>query len=205
MSTVNSAIAGADPSGSSAPPFFVSTGTTAATIAVNSAVTVSNTSPPYTAAEATAAASLGGGTADQSYDAFVSQVGGDVQSAQNAQQTAQSVLTAVSNQRQSVDGVSLDEEMTNLITYQQAYQASARVMNAIDATLNTLITQVGAASDDRPHHQPDDGADDAGQRSPRSMDQVETHPAGALVGQEDQPALRRSVRHEPDAGDATAS
>jgi flagellar hook-associated protein 1 FlgK len=66
-----------------------------------------------------------------------------VQSAQNAQQTAQSVLTAVSNQRQSVDGVSLDEEMTNLITYQQAYQASARVMNAIDATLNTLITQVG--------------------------------------------------------------
>jgi flagellar hook-associated protein 1 FlgK len=53
------------------------------------------------------------------------------------------VLSAVSNQRQSVDGVSLDEEMTNLVAYQQAYQAAARVMNAIEATLNTLINQVG--------------------------------------------------------------
>ena len=67
-----------------------------------------------------------------------------MQSTQNAQQTAQSLLTAISNQRQSVSGVSLDEEMTNLITYQQAYQASARVMNAINETLNTLINQVGA-------------------------------------------------------------
>ena len=56
----------------------------------------------------------------------------------------QSLLSAISNQRQSVSGVSLDEEMTNLITYQQAYQASARVMNAINETLNTLINQVGA-------------------------------------------------------------
>jgi flagellar hook-associated protein 1 FlgK len=43
-----------------------------------------------------------------------------------------------------VSGVSLDEEMTKLITYHQAYQASARVMNAINETLNTLINQVGA-------------------------------------------------------------
>ena len=42
-----------------------------------------------------------------------------------------------------MSGVSLDEEMTNLIQYQQAYQASARVMNAIDQTLSTLINQVG--------------------------------------------------------------
>ena len=34
--------------------------------------------------------------------------------------------------------------MTNLITFQRAYQASARVMNAIDTTLDTLINQVGA-------------------------------------------------------------
>jgi flagellar hook-associated protein 1 FlgK len=143
VSTVNGAIAGADPQGASAPPFFVASGTTAASIAVNPAVVPSLSSPPYTAAEAGAAAGLAGGAADQSYGAFVSRVGGDVQAAQNAQQTAQSVQSAVSNQRQSVDGVSLDEEMTNLVTYQQAYQASARVMNAIQTTLNTLITQVG--------------------------------------------------------------
>jgi flagellar hook-associated protein 1 FlgK len=66
-----------------------------------------------------------------------------VQSTQSAQQTSQSLLSAIDNQRQSNTGVSLDEEMTNLITYQQAYQASARVMDAINQTLNTLITQVG--------------------------------------------------------------
>jgi flagellar hook-associated protein 1 FlgK len=138
--TVNAAIAGADASGSTAPAFF--TGTTAATIAVNPSLSSAN--PPYTAAEAGAAANLTGGPADQAYNAFVTQIGSDVQSAQNAQQTSQSLLSAIGNQRQSVSGVSLDEEMTNLITYQQAYQASARVMNAINETLNTLINQVGA-------------------------------------------------------------
>lgn len=142
VTSVNNAIATADPSGATAPPFFTTTGTTATTIAVNPSL--SSASSPYTAAEAQAAEALRGGSADQSYNALVTQIGSDVQSTQNAQQTAQSLLTAISNQRQSVSGVSLDEEMTNLITYQQAYQASARVMNAIDTTLNTLITQVGA-------------------------------------------------------------
>jgi flagellar hook-associated protein 1 FlgK len=137
--TVNSAISGADSSGSTAPAFF--TGTTAATIAVNSSLSSSN--PPYTAAEAEAASNLTGGPADQAYNAFVTGIGSDVSSAQSAQQTSQSLLSAVSNQRQSVSGVSLDEEMTNLIQYQQAYQASARVMNAIDETLSTLIQTVG--------------------------------------------------------------
>jgi flagellar hook-associated protein 1 len=144
VSTVNGAISGADAQGASAPPFFTASGTTAATIAVNPSVALSGTNPPYTAAEASAAAAQSGGAADQAYNAYVSGVGGDVQAAQNGQQTAQSLLSAISNQRQSVDGVSLDEEMTNLVTYQQAYQASARAMNAMDSALNTLITTVGA-------------------------------------------------------------
>jgi flagellar hook-associated protein 1 FlgK len=143
VTSVNSAIAGADPSGATAPPFFNPTGTTAATIAVNSSLSSSN--PPYTAAEAGAVSKLTGGAADQAYNAFVTQIGSDVQAANSAQQTSQSLLSAISNQRQSIAGVSLDEEMTNLIQYQQAYQASARVMNAINETLNTLINQVGAS------------------------------------------------------------
>ena len=85
-----------------------------------------------------------GGVVRLAYAAFVAQVGSGVQAAQSTQGTQQAVLTAVSNQRQSVSGVSLDEEMTNLIQYQQAYQASARVMNAINSTLDTLINSVGA-------------------------------------------------------------
>jgi flagellar hook-associated protein 1 len=141
VTAVNGAISGADASGATAPPFFDPTGTTAAAIAVNSSLSTSN--PPYTAAEAGAVSKLTGGPADQAYNAFVTQIGSDVQAANSAQQTSQSLLSAINNQRQSISGVSLDEEMTNLIQYQQAYQASARVMNAIDETLSTLIQTVG--------------------------------------------------------------
>ncbi len=141
VTAVNGAISGADAAGATAPAFFDPTGTTAATIAVNSSL--SSSSPPYTAAEAGAVSKLTGGAADQAYNAFVTQIGSDVSAANSAQQTSQSLLSAINNQRQSISGVSLDEEMTNLIQYQQAYQASARVMNAIDETLSTLIQTVG--------------------------------------------------------------
>jgi flagellar hook-associated protein 1 len=143
VTTVNNAIATADPSGATATPFFDPSGTTAATIAVNPSLTSNGTTPPYTAAEATAAAALTGGSAQQAYNAFVTGVGSDVQSAQNAQQTSNSLLTAIGNQRQSISGVSLDEEMTNLIQYQQAYQASARVMSTINDTFTSLLNMLG--------------------------------------------------------------
>jgi flagellar hook-associated protein 1 len=142
VTTVNGAISSADSQGATAPPFFDPSGTTAATIAVNPSL--SGTSTPYTAAEASAVNALSGGSAEQSYQAFVTQVGGDVQSAQNSQSTSQSLLTAIGNQRQSVSGVSLDEEMTNLIQFQQAYQASARVMSTIDTTISSLLSMVAA-------------------------------------------------------------
>ncbi len=126
-------------------PFF--SGTSAATIAVSATAASLQTSSSSTSGAdlAQGIANLSGGTADQAYAAFVARVGDGVQSAENTQTTAQAVLAAVSNQRQSVSGVSLDEEMTNLIQYQQAYQASARVMNAINSTLSTLMSAVSGA------------------------------------------------------------
>ena len=125
-------------------PFF--SGTTASTIGVSATASSIQTSSSNTSGAdlAQAIGNLSGGAADQSYAAFVGQVGDGVQAATSTQATAQAVLNAVSNQRQSVSGVSLDEEMTNLIQFQQAYQASARVMNAINTTLDTLINSVGA-------------------------------------------------------------
>ncbi len=124
-------------------PFF--TGTSAGTIAVSATASTVQTSSSSTSGAdlATAIGNLTNGAPDQAYASFVGQVGSGVQAAQTSQSTQQAVLTAVSNQRQSVSGVSLDEEMTNLIQYQQAYQASARVMNAINSTLDTLINTVG--------------------------------------------------------------
>lgn len=46
-------------------------------------------------------------------------------------------------QRASVSGVSIDEEMTKMIQYQQSYNAAARVMTAVDEMLDILINRVG--------------------------------------------------------------
>ena len=92
---------------------------------------------------ALAIAGLRGAGADQRYAALVAQVGAGVQGAAADQANSQAVLSAVSSQRQSVSGVSLDEEMTNLITFQRGYQASARALNVMNEVLDTLINQSG--------------------------------------------------------------
>jgi flagellar hook-associated protein 1 FlgK len=53
------------------------------------------------------------------------------------------LTTAAENQRLSVAGVSLDEEMTNLIRYQHAYNGAARVITAMDDALDRLINGTG--------------------------------------------------------------
>jgi flagellar hook-associated protein 1 FlgK len=93
---------------------------------------------------ALALAGLNGQGADQSYSGFVSQVGSDVQSIQSTHKTGQSLLSAIDGQRQSTSGVSLDEEMTHLITFQRAYQASARVMSVMDSVIGSLLSAVAA-------------------------------------------------------------
>ena len=52
-------------------------------------------------------------------------------------------VTAVSNQRQQVMGVSSDEELTKMIRYQNAYNASSRFINVINEMLEHLVTHVG--------------------------------------------------------------
>jgi flagellar hook-associated protein 1 FlgK len=127
-------------------PIF--SGATAATIAV--AVTPAKIQTSSTVASggndiAQAIAALRGGAADRSYAGLVAQVGSDVHSAQDNQSTGQAVVSAIENQRQSVSGVSLDEEMTNLISFQRGYESSARTLTAMDEMLNTLINHTGQA------------------------------------------------------------
>ena len=49
----------------------------------------------------------------------------------------------IHNARQSVEGVSLDEEMANMIKFQHAYDAAARVITAVDQALDTVINGMG--------------------------------------------------------------
>lgn len=94
---------------------------------------------------ALAIAGLRGGEAEQLYSAFVTGVGSDVQTANANVANAEAMLSAVSSQQQSVSGVSLDEEMTNMMTFQRGYEASARVMTVMDSLLETLIEHTGTA------------------------------------------------------------
>jgi flagellar hook-associated protein 1 len=127
-----------------ATPFFA--GTTAATLKVAVAPAQVQTSSTGTAGGndvALAISGLRGGAADQDYSALVEQVGSDVQSAKGDETNLQTTVNAIANQRQSVSGVSLDEEMTNLISFQRGYQASARTLTTMDAMLETLIEHTG--------------------------------------------------------------
>ena len=80
---------------------------------------------------------------DQAYRAFVAQIGSQVREANRQEGNSQVLADAVENRRQSVSGVSLDEEMANLVRFQRSYQASSRAMSTLDEMLDVLINRTG--------------------------------------------------------------
>ncbi len=62
---------------------------------------------------------------------------------QNALKTNVTVLNGIQNSRDSVSGVSLDEEASNMMMYVSAYSAASRLMTTLDEALNTLINGTG--------------------------------------------------------------
>ncbi|MCL6633997.1 MAG: flagellar hook-associated protein FlgK [Alicyclobacillus herbarius] len=89
-----------------------------------------------------AAMPLKQGTLDAFLQAVVGQLGVQGQQANQEVSTQQALVQQIDMQRQSVSGVSIDEEMSNLIQYQQSYNASAKVISVINDMLNTLMQNV---------------------------------------------------------------
>ena len=56
----------------------------------------------------------------------------------------QALLSSATSQQQSVSGVNLDEEAMNLMKYQQAYQASAKVMQTANSLFSSLLSIAGS-------------------------------------------------------------
>jgi flagellar hook-associated protein 1 FlgK len=147
--TVNSAQAsGYDLSGQPGAAMF--TGTTAATI------TMSLTSPAGIAASSTPGGNLDGSHAialsqagtsatgpDAVYQTLVGDLGAASGLAQQRQTTQDAITASVDSLRDSASGVSYDEEVTNMISHQQAFQASSRVLTTLDDMLDTLINHTG--------------------------------------------------------------
>jgi flagellar hook-associated protein 1 FlgK len=82
-------------------------------------------------------------TIDDYWRSIAANVGVQSQVAQRMVNNQEVLLGQLEEKRQSVSGVSLDEEMTNMIKYQQGYNAAARFITTIDEALNTIINGMG--------------------------------------------------------------
>ncbi len=86
-----------------------------------------------------AQASLGSITFGQRYSAAVGGIGSSLQSVSQNLADQKTVTNLLTQQRSSVSGVSMDEELSDLTRYQKAYEASARVMSTVATMLDTVI------------------------------------------------------------------
>ena len=84
----------------------------------------------------------GSGTFNQLYGSLVAQVGSQSKDAQDSASLQDSVLLQVQNQRDSVSGVSLDEEAVNLMKYQRAFESASRVVRVIDELTQDVLNMV---------------------------------------------------------------
>jgi len=76
------------------------------------------------------------------YNSLVSTIGSDKTLSDQNSAANKLVVDQLTNQKASVTGVSLDEEMTNVIKFQRSYDASAKLIKVADEMLQTLIEMV---------------------------------------------------------------
>ncbi|MFO7985609.1 MAG: flagellar hook-associated protein FlgK [Desulfatiglandaceae bacterium] len=81
-------------------------------------------------------------TFDDFYNGVVSGVGVDVQQAYSSYSHQEAMVNYLDDYREAVSGVSLDEEMVNMLQFEAAYQAAARTISSVDKMLETLMTIV---------------------------------------------------------------
>jgi flagellar hook-associated protein 1 FlgK len=79
-------------------------------------------------------------TMDEYYNSMVGQVGIHARRSQSAQVAQSDVVKQLGNIRESISGVSLDEETTKLIEYQKAFDASARLIKTADEMFDTVLS-----------------------------------------------------------------
>jgi flagellar hook-associated protein 1 FlgK len=141
-------------SGSGYPMFTSSTGgaVTAASIEVSSAL-VSN--PMDIAASSSATYTNNGANAqamaelydtptgpDQAYRSLVAGIGTQTATANDQAQSTAALSQSANSLQQSISGVNTDQELTNMLNYQQAYQASAKVIATVSSMMQSLLQAV---------------------------------------------------------------
>ncbi len=82
----------------------------------------------------------GTSTLNNYYASIAAEVGLTVSENSNALESIDDSLTQIQNMRDSVSGVSTDEEMLMLVQYQSGYEAAARFLTTVDEMLDTLMS-----------------------------------------------------------------
>jgi len=157
-------VAGYGLDGSTGTAFF--TGATSSTISINSALTVEKIAAAAkdptsllsgpgdngnalklaglqsTSLTFTVGATATTTTVSSYYNSLVSKVGVDARNAETTMLQNESFMKQLNTLRESHSGVSLDEELTNLIKFQKAYSASARMITTASEMLDTVLAMV---------------------------------------------------------------
>ncbi|RLC03982.1 MAG: flagellar hook-associated protein FlgK [Deltaproteobacteria bacterium] len=91
-----------------------------------------------------AALTMDGGesTFGQYYSSLVSDIGSALQTANTSSLHQDDITASLAAYRESVSGVSLDEEMVNLIKYQNAFAAAAQLINVADEMMETVVNMI---------------------------------------------------------------
>jgi flagellar hook-associated protein 1 FlgK len=88
---------------------------------------------------------MNGGTSsfNDAYGELIADVGSKARQAQVGSEVQLRVLEQTQAEWSSVAGVNLDEEAADLVRFQQAYQAAARIISVADEVFQTLINATG--------------------------------------------------------------
>jgi flagellar hook-associated protein 1 len=91
------------------------------------------------AAQRVTIAALGDKSLGEDYGDIIGGVGFDIDVARNAQAVEQSVQDSLSARRAQIAGVNVDEELVNMIQYQQAYGSAAQFIQVVNRTFDDLL------------------------------------------------------------------
>lgn len=86
---------------------------------------------------------LGNASMNTFYNVLIGELGIQGQQAEDQVTNQTAVITQITNWRESVAGVNMDEEFTNMVKFQKGYSGCARIVTCMDEMLDTLINSTG--------------------------------------------------------------
>jgi flagellar hook-associated protein 1 FlgK len=82
---------------------------------------------------------INGSTPTQAFSSLSFTIGNTISQATTDATATGNILTQLQNQQGSIEGVSLDEEASNLLLYQRSFQAAAKIISTVDTLMGNLL------------------------------------------------------------------